>query len=128
MEEPTLGSLDWTCHEAGKLSPRQILRMAEEGKFPQPVRVTEGNERQRGRIAFVRSEVRNWVAERIAERDNARSDRATGGSSAKNDIAAAPPELFPVPQKVDSKGRQKVDRDRSRREPGRRQAATYNSR
>ena len=48
MEEPTLGSLDWTCHEAGNLSPRQVLRMANEGKFPQPVRVTEGNERQKG--------------------------------------------------------------------------------
>ena len=78
MEEATLGSLDWTCHEAGNLSPRQILRMAEEGKFPQPIRVTPGNERQRGRIAFVRSEVRTWVAERITERDNARSDRAAG--------------------------------------------------
>jgi hypothetical protein len=54
MEEPTLGSLEWACHEAGNLSPRQILRMADEGKFPQPVRVTEGNERQRGRIAFRR--------------------------------------------------------------------------
>src|ERR1700720_4474841 len=105
MEEPTLGSLGWTCHEAGNLSSRQVLRMANEGRFPQPVRVTEGNERQKGRIAFVRSEVRTWVADRIAERDNARSDRATGGSSPKNDIAAAPPELFPVPQKMDSNGR-----------------------
>jgi hypothetical protein len=24
MEEATLGSLDWTCHEAGNLSPRQV--------------------------------------------------------------------------------------------------------
>jgi predicted DNA-binding transcriptional regulator AlpA len=78
IEDPTLGSLDWTCHEAGDLSPRQILRMARERKFPEPVRVTEGNERQKGRIAFVRSEVRAWVAQRIAERDNARSDRAAG--------------------------------------------------
>jgi len=85
MEEPTLGSLDWTCHEAGNLSSRQVLRMANEGKFPQAVRVTEGNERQKGRIAFVRSEVRTWVAERIAKRDNARSDRAAAGSLAKND-------------------------------------------
>jgi hypothetical protein len=51
MEEPTLASLDWTCHEASNLSPRQALRMANEGKFPLPVRVTEGNERQKGHIA-----------------------------------------------------------------------------
>jgi predicted DNA-binding transcriptional regulator AlpA len=69
IEEPTLGSLDWTCHEAGGLSPRQVMRMAEKRRFPAPVRVTEGNQRQKGRIAFVRSEVRAWVAQRIAERD-----------------------------------------------------------
>ena len=126
MEEATLGSLDWTCHEAGNLSPRQILRMAEEGKFPQPIRVTPGNERQRGRIAFVRSEVRTWVAERIAERDNARSDRAAGRQLSENDTAAALPEIFRAPQKMDSRGRQKVDRDRSRRWPGRRPAAISN--
>ena len=128
MEEPTLGSLDWTCHEAGNLSPRQILRMANEGKFPQPVRVTKGNERQRGRIAFVRSEVRTWVAERIAERDNVRLDRASGGSLAQNDSTAAKPKISHVPQEVDSKGRQKVDRYRARRGPGPRPAATPDSR
>jgi predicted DNA-binding transcriptional regulator AlpA len=85
IEEPMLGSLDWTCRETGGLSPRQLIRMANEQKFPEPVRVTEGNERQKGRIAFVRSEVRAWVGERIAERDSARSDRAAGGwPSAKN--------------------------------------------
>ena len=78
IEEPTLGSLDWACHEAGDLSPRQVIRMANDQKFPEPVRVTKGNERQKGRIAFVRSEVRAWVAERVAERDSARSDRAAG--------------------------------------------------
>ena len=104
MEEPTLGSLDWTCHEAGNLSPRQVLRMANEGKFPLPVRVTEGNERQKGRIAFVRSEVRTWVAERIAERDNARSGRAAGGSLAQNDGAAAMPEIRHAPQEGEFKG------------------------
>jgi predicted DNA-binding transcriptional regulator AlpA len=128
MEEPTLGSLDWTCHEAGNLSPRQVLRMANEGKFPQPVRVTEGNERQKGRIAFVRSEVRTWVADRIAERDNARSDRAAGGSLAQNDGAAAMPEIRHAPQEGDSKGLQKVDRDRPRPGPSRRRAATPKSR
>ena len=67
MEEATLGSLDWTCHEA------------------------------------------------------------PGGSLAKNDTAAALPEIFRAPQKMDSRGRQKVDRDRSRRWPGRRPAAISNS-
>jgi predicted DNA-binding transcriptional regulator AlpA len=128
MEEPTLGSLDWTCHEAGNLSPRQILRMANEGKFPQPVRVTEGNERQRGRIAFVRSEVRTWVTERIAERDNIRLDRVSGGSLAHNDSTTAKPKISHVPQEVDSKGRKKVDHYRARRGPGPRPAATPDSR
>ena len=48
MEEATLGSLDWTCHEAGNLSPRQVLRMANEGKFPQPVRVRRAMNARRG--------------------------------------------------------------------------------
>lgn len=86
IEEPTLGSLDWTCHETGGLSPRQLIRMANEQKFPEPVRVTEGNERQKGRIAFVRSEVRAWVVERIAERDSARSDRAAVVRLSANDM------------------------------------------
>jgi len=34
------GSLECTCHEARNLSPRQILRMAEE--VHKPVRVTQG--------------------------------------------------------------------------------------
>ena len=29
IEEPTLGSLGWACHEVGDLSPRQVIR--EEG-------------------------------------------------------------------------------------------------
>ena len=48
MEEPTLASLDWTCHEASNLSPRQALRMANEGKFPPAGSCSEGNERQKG--------------------------------------------------------------------------------
>jgi predicted DNA-binding transcriptional regulator AlpA len=86
IEEPILGSLDWACHEVGDLSPRQVIRMANEQKFPEPVRVTKGNERQKGRIAFVRSEVRAWVAERIAERESARSDRAAGSRLSRNDM------------------------------------------
>jgi hypothetical protein len=34
MEEPTLGSLDWTGHEASNLFPGQVLRMAKPGKIP----------------------------------------------------------------------------------------------
>ena len=48
MEEPTLASLDWTCHEASNLSPRQALRMANEGKFPRPVRVPRAMNARRG--------------------------------------------------------------------------------
>jgi predicted DNA-binding transcriptional regulator AlpA len=125
MEEPTLGSLEWACHEAGNLSPRQILRMADEGKFPQPVRVTEGNERQRGRIAFVRNEVRTWVAERIAERDDARSDRAPDSSLAQT---GAMREIPHPPQEVNSKGLQKAERHRSRSRPSPRPPPTQNSR
>ena len=104
MEEPTLGSLDWTCHETGNLSPRQILRMANERKFPEPVRVTEGNDRQRGRLAFVRSEVRTWVAERIAQRDNARLIRASGGSLTQNDSTAPKRQTSAVPTAMPEAG------------------------
>ena len=51
MEEPTLGSLDWTCHEAGNLTPSHVLRITNERKFLEPVRVTKGSERQKGHIA-----------------------------------------------------------------------------
>jgi predicted DNA-binding transcriptional regulator AlpA len=128
MEEPTLGSLEWACHEAGNLSHRQILRMADEGKFPQPVRVTEGNERHRGRIAFVRNEVRTWVAERIAERDDASSDRAPDSSLAQIGGAATMPEIPHPPQEVNSKGLQKAERHRSRSRPSPRPPPTPNSR
>jgi predicted DNA-binding transcriptional regulator AlpA len=69
LEEISLGSINWVRTETGGLSPRHIMRMSAEGKFPKPVRVTEGSENRRGRIAFVKSEVRAWIAARIAERD-----------------------------------------------------------
>jgi predicted DNA-binding transcriptional regulator AlpA len=81
MEEPSLGSLGWAREETGGLSGRHILRMANEGKFPKPVRVTEGSERQKGRIAFVRSEVKAWIAARIAERSAAVKPANCGGET-----------------------------------------------
>jgi predicted DNA-binding transcriptional regulator AlpA len=69
LEEISLGSINWVRAETGGLSPRHIMRMSTEGKFPKPVRVTEGSENRKGRIAFVKSEVRAWIAARIAERD-----------------------------------------------------------
>jgi len=68
-EQQSLGSLKWASDETGGLSSRHIMRMVDEGKFPQPVRLTEGSERRGGRIAFVKSEVRAWITARIAERD-----------------------------------------------------------
>jgi predicted DNA-binding transcriptional regulator AlpA len=69
LEQISLGSINWVRAETGGLSPRHIMRMSAEGKFPKPVRVTEGSENRKGRIAFVKSEVRAWIAARIAERD-----------------------------------------------------------
>jgi predicted DNA-binding transcriptional regulator AlpA len=53
----------------GGLSRRQRERMAADGKFPQSVRLTEGNGVRPGRIGWVESEVLAWNAARIAERD-----------------------------------------------------------
>jgi hypothetical protein len=53
MVEAILNLLDWTCHRAGKpygLVKNRIWRGA---KFPQSVRVIEGNERQKRRKAMV---------------------------------------------------------------------------
>ena len=69
LEEPTLGSLSWACEQTGGLSGRHLLRMAAEKTFPQPVRITDGGERNKGRLAFVRAEVRAWVAARIEQRN-----------------------------------------------------------
>jgi predicted DNA-binding transcriptional regulator AlpA len=48
------------------LSPRQLARLAEAGDFPTPMRLGHG---PNGRIAFVESEVRRWLHDRVAERD-----------------------------------------------------------
>ena len=48
------------------LSPREQQRRAKEGRFPKPVKLGEG---PNGRIAFVESEILEWNAQRLAERD-----------------------------------------------------------
>jgi predicted DNA-binding transcriptional regulator AlpA len=103
LDEPSLGPLKWASEEAGGLSGRHILRMAAKGKFPQPIRVTEGGEHQKGRIAFVRSEVRAWIAARIASRD-----AVTGPApAAENPAPVAAPTLpvTAVAKRTNSDGR-----------------------
>jgi predicted DNA-binding transcriptional regulator AlpA len=68
-EHRNLGSVKWVSDETGGLSSRHIMRMVDEGKFPPPVRLTDGSAHRGGRIAFVKSEVKAWIASRIAERD-----------------------------------------------------------
>lgn len=51
--------------EKTSLSMRHLLREAAAGKFPAPVRLGEGRS---GRLAFVESEVDDWIEERIATR------------------------------------------------------------
>jgi predicted DNA-binding transcriptional regulator AlpA len=67
-KQATLCSLKRVSEKTGGLSGRHIMRMVEEGKFPQSVRLTEGSAHRKGRIAFVESEVDAWIAARIAER------------------------------------------------------------
>ena len=43
-----------------------IMRLAKQGRFPQPVRL--GNSPQHA-VRFLKSEVDAWIAERVAERD-----------------------------------------------------------
>jgi prophage regulatory protein len=63
-------------HEVRYLSPRQVqgltslsashlVRMADAGRFPKPVRLGEG---KNGRLGFVESEVLAWNAARLEER------------------------------------------------------------
>lgn len=47
---------------AANLSRSALYYMAEKGQFPSPVRISDK------RIAFVRSEVDQWIDERIAAR------------------------------------------------------------
>ena len=48
------------------LSEREQQRRAKQGRFPRPVKLGEG---PNGRIAFVKAEVQQWNAKRLAERD-----------------------------------------------------------
>lgn len=59
---PRLMSVSETEDNA-ELSRTTIFSMARDGKFPQPVKLTER------RWAFVRSEVEAWVDEKIAARN-----------------------------------------------------------
>lgn len=52
--------------ELTSLSTRQISRLVDAGQFPKPLRLGQGTN---GRLAFVESEVRSWLHERVAERD-----------------------------------------------------------
>jgi len=61
----TLLSMSKTC-ERTSLSRTSINRHREKGNFPEPVRVSED------RIAFVESEIEEWIAQRIAERNSNR--------------------------------------------------------
>lgn len=54
------------------LSRSQLYFLMSEGRFPRPVNLTER------RVAWVAEEVDAWVKARIAERDGAAGDRATG--------------------------------------------------
>jgi prophage regulatory protein len=48
--------------------PVHIMRLAAQGKFPQPVKLGDPED-PRSAVAFVESEVEAWITERIAERD-----------------------------------------------------------
>ncbi len=48
------------------LSDSAIYRAAQRGQFPKPLKLSERSS------AWVESEVRGWIASRIAERDTAR--------------------------------------------------------
>ena len=48
--------------------PVHIMRLAAQGKFPQPVRLGDLDD-PRSAVAFVESEVDAWIEQRIAERD-----------------------------------------------------------
>ena len=48
--------------------PATVLRMAREGRFPVPVRVSDYTLAE---FRFVESEVEEWIAARIAKRDAA---------------------------------------------------------
>ena len=50
------------------VNPHTLVRMAREGRFPVPVRVSDYTLAE---FRFVESEVEEWIAARIAKRDAA---------------------------------------------------------
>lgn len=62
MDKPTLISLNEVCKRTS-LSRTFINRCRNAGEFPEAVRLGET------RIAFIASEVDDWIAARIAERE-----------------------------------------------------------
>src|SRR5262249_17904333 len=56
----------YVAEGASGLSQREMRRRADQKRFPQPIKLGEG---KNGRIAYVESEVLEWVAARISERD-----------------------------------------------------------
>jgi predicted DNA-binding transcriptional regulator AlpA len=73
---------DPACRDITQLSRRQRNRMAADGKFPQPVTLTDGSGDRPGRVAWVEREIREWVAERIAERDRTKPMNGAATNSA----------------------------------------------
>jgi predicted DNA-binding transcriptional regulator AlpA len=49
------------------LHPEHIMRMAREGKFPKPIKLSAS---QNGRARFVDTEVDEWITAKMAERAN----------------------------------------------------------
>lgn len=55
-----------TAAKACDYSEAHIMRLAKQGRFPQPIRL--GNSPQHA-VRFLKSEIDAWIAERVAERD-----------------------------------------------------------
>jgi prophage regulatory protein len=50
-------------------SERHQRRLADEGRFPKPVRLGDG---PHGRIGYIEDEIDRWLVDRVAERDGAK--------------------------------------------------------
>lgn len=53
------------------LHPGHCMRLAREGRFPHPVKITETKS---GGVRFVREEVQAWIEEKLAARPGHESD------------------------------------------------------
>jgi predicted DNA-binding transcriptional regulator AlpA len=93
------------------LSPRHQSRLAQEDRFPKPVRLGEG---KNGRIGFVEAEVLAWNAARLEER-NAAGKPVNG---AETDAVEAPSAAAP-PASVGRPNRQRPAGRSGRRRPAR---------